>query len=167
LRWERNSTLMCASVGINENRSVIWGNSQSSSGETVNANRWYKFDGNVPHCALDHYGARRMSIVYFCHGRWLNSSTDTRNALCDLGIPFPEETYMTYSMLKLHSHCLSFSLLHSVCFILIACHSHSHCFIIIVILIACDSVRSLSLLVMIGSLIQSLHASLFVLISSL
>ena len=40
---------------------------------------------------------------------------------------------------------------------LIACHSHSHCFILIVILIACDSVRSLSLLVMIGSLIQSLH----------
>ena len=31
---------------------------------------------------------------------------------------------------------------------LIACHSHSHCFILIVILIACDSVRSLSLLVM-------------------
>ena len=40
---------------------------------------------------------------------------------------------------------------------LIACHSHSHCFILIVILIACDSVRSLSLLVMIGSLIQSLR----------
>ena len=39
----------------------------------------------------------------------------------------------------------------------IAFHSHSHCFILIVILIACDSVRSLSLLVMIGSLIQSLR----------
>ena len=53
--------------------------------------------------------------------------------------------------------CASFRVLHSVCFILIAFHSHSHCFILIVILIACDSVRSLSLLVMIGSLIQSLR----------
>ena len=75
----------------------------------------------------------------------------------DLRQWIPEETYMTYSTLNLHSHCLSFSLLHSVCFILIAFHSHSHCFILIVILIACDSVRSLSLLVMIGSLIQSLR----------
>ena len=32
-----------------------------------------------------------------------------------------------------------------------------HCSILIIILIACDCVRSLSLLVMIGSLIQSLH----------
>ena len=66
-----------------------------------------------------------------------------------------DRLYLSFSLL--HSHCLSFSLLHSVCFILIACHSHSHCFILIVILIACDSVRSLSLLVMIGSLIQSLR----------
>ena len=66
-----------------------------------------------------------------------------------------DRLYLSFSLL--HSHCLSFSLLHSVCFILIACHSHSHCFILIVILIACDSVRSISLLVMIGSLIQSLR----------
>ena len=86
-----------------------------------------------------------------------NVEEEMQDDMRDLRQWIPEETYMTYSTLKLHSHCLSFSLLHSVCFILIAFHSHSHCFILIVILIACDCVRSFSLLVMIGSLIQSLR----------
>ncbi len=65
--------------------------------------RWYKFDGNVPHCALDQYGSSRISIVYFCHRRWLNSTIETQSFLRDLGIPFPEETYMASSTSKRRS----------------------------------------------------------------
>ena len=60
-------------------------------GERNTRHKFVKFDGNVPHMALDYEGGDRYSFVFFTSNSFIKLSTQDKTELKKLGFPTPNK----------------------------------------------------------------------------
>jgi len=58
-------------------------------GERNTRHKFVKFDGNVPHMALDYEGGDRYSFVFFTSNSFIKLPAEEKNKLNELGFPTP------------------------------------------------------------------------------